>query len=184
MFIAYRPFDPGPLSNMDRLCRLWLLTWSSLGHVERWMTSRLRMTLRALCFSLSSSELLRGSIEDLTGWSEPASLRARQREKMPVARIGLRVLEALQSAFAWMFHPHHLLHKSVERRLELRSRDYRGPLLLWLLLLLRFLRLLLLLALPLRMHCSGRGPRGFVPVWESCKKDLILSGEGPRGLEV
>ena len=81
MFIAYRPFDPGPLSNMDRLCRLWLLTWSSLGHVERWMTSRLRMTLRALCFSLSSSELLRGSIEDLTGWSEPASLRARQREK-------------------------------------------------------------------------------------------------------
>lgn len=81
MFIAYRPFDPGPLRNMDRLRRLWLLTWSSLGHVERWMTSRLRMTLRALCFSLSSSELIRGSIEDLTGWSEPASLRARQREK-------------------------------------------------------------------------------------------------------
>ena len=76
------------------------------------------MTLRALCFSLSSSELLRGSIEDLTGWSEPASLRARQREKMPVARIGLRVLEALQSAFARMVHRDHLVRKSVERRLE------------------------------------------------------------------
>ena len=106
---------------------------------------------------------------------------------MPVARIGLRVLEALQSAFARMVHRDHLVRKSVERRLEgheFKSRDSRGPLLLWLLLLLRFLRLLLLLALPLRMHCSGRGPRGFVPVRESCKKDLILSGEGPRCLEV
>ena len=89
---------------------------------------------------------------------------------MPVARIGLRVLEAVQRAFARMVHRDHLVRKSAERRLELRSRDYRGPLLLWLLLLLRLLRLLLLLALPLRLHNSGRGPRGFVPMWEACKK--------------